>query len=176
MRYSHSSSVAAHICSAIFLLLGAPVMSAGSADSAGFASLTTDPLLFSDFHTYNPLKNQNNVTLHRGGTNLQALSNEDLIKLADNSRNGEMSASQRALNQQWLEQYGEGADISLGGQALQKIIKQGFKTYWDALRQSTFKGNTMIPDSEGNGSFNTEMEYKLRLSDDQVKLAFEYSF
>tara|TARA_B100000809_G_scaffold233525_2_gene250302 strand:+ start:2338 stop:2868 length:531 start_codon:yes stop_codon:yes gene_type:complete len=176
MRYSHSSSVAAHICSAIFFLLATPAISDDSADNAGLANLNADPLLFSDFHTYNPLKNQNNVTLHKGGTNLQALSNEDLIELADNSRHGEMSASQRALNQQWLAQHGEGADISFGGQALQKIIQQGFKTYWDALRQSTFKGNTMIPDSEGNGSFGSEMEYKLRLSDDKVKLAFEYSF
>ena len=176
MRFSHSSSVIVRICSAIFFLHGAPAMPADSADTAGLVSLNTDPLLFSDFHTYNPLKNENNVTLHKGGTNLQALSNEDLIKLADNTRHGEMSASQRALNQQWLAQHGEGADISFDGQVLQKIIQQGFKTYWDALRQSTFKGNTMIPDSEGNGSFNSEMEYKVRLSDDQVKLAFEYSF
>lgn len=158
----------------LLALMGIPALAADSGTQT--SDVKYDPLQFSDFHTYNPLQKTNNLKIHKGGTNISALSNEQLIQLADNSRHGEMSASQRALNHQWLEQHGEGADISLGGHALQKILQQGFKTYWDALRNTTFKGNTIIPDSEGQGSFNSETEYKLRLSDDKIKLAIEYSF
>lgn len=175
MHYSQACNSRARMLSST---LGALMLSLISPSLAADENTTVnyDPLLFSDFHTYNPLKKGNNVNHYKGGANLTALSNEDLNLLADNSRHQQMSASQRALNQQWLAQNSEGSNVSLGSRALQKIIQQGVKTYWDSIRLTKFKGNKIIPDSNGRGNFNSEMEYKLRLKDDEVKLAFEYSF
>lgn len=174
MQYSqHRSSTIDFLCracGALMLVLSPPILADNSSGAA------YDPLQFSDFHTYNPLKKGNNVKHYKGGENLTALSNDDLNLLADNSRHQQMSASQRALNQQWLMQNSEGSGVSFGGKALQKIIQQGVKTYWDSIRLTKFKGNKIIPDSNGKGNFNSEMEYKLRLKDDEVKLALEYSF
>lgn len=175
MQYSHTSdsklSLLGRAFGALLLALISP-----TTFSDENTTLSYDPLLFSDFHTYNPLKKGNNVNHYKGGSNLTALTNEDLNLLADNSRHQQMSASQRALNQQWLHQNSEQSDVSLGSRALQKIIQQGVKTYWDSIRLTKFKGNKIIPDSNGKGNFSSEMEYKLRLKDDEVKLALEYSF
>lgn len=175
MQYSHAyNSRACTLSSTLGALLLSLISPSLAADEN--TAINYDPLLFSDFRTYNPLKKGNNVNHYKGGSNLTALSNEDLNLLADNSRHQQMSASQRALNQQWLAQNSEGSDVSLGSRALQKIIQQGVKTYWDSIRLTKFKGNKIIPDSNGKGNFNSEMEYKLRLKDDEVKLALEYSF
>lgn len=175
MQYSQAcnsrASMLSNALGALLLSLISPSLAAEENTAINY-----DPLLFSDFHTYNPLKKGNNVNHYKGGSNLTALTNEDLNLLADNSRHQQMSASQRALNQQWLAQNSEGSDVSLGSRALQKIIQQGVKTYWDSIRLTKFKGNKIIPDSNGKGNFNSEMEYKLRLKDDEVKLALEYSF
>lgn len=180
MKYPHAYTVLTYACSTLLALIAAPIAFAVDSTSntvaAAESNLNYDPLHFSDFSTYNPLKKDNAVTHYKGGTNTQALSNEDLNQLADNSRSGEMSASQRALNQQWLAQHGNEGQVNLGGHALQKILQIGFKTYWDSLRQTKFKAYKMIPDSEGQGNFGSATQYQLRLSDDKIKLAVEYNF
>lgn len=83
MQYSHTSdsklSLLGRAFGALLLALISPTTFADEN-----TTLSYDPLLFSDFHTYNPLKKGNNVNHYKGGSNVTALTNEDLNLLADN--------------------------------------------------------------------------------------------
>lgn len=126
---------------------------------------------------YNPLK-------HQSGSNRPAsfhssnreLDNESLIRSAEQLRNTEMSAEQRALNYQWLQMHEDGDGTQVGGRVLQTLMKMGFKTYWEGTRINLDGDEQAIPNSDGNGKVTEDIDYKIRMSGDKIKLSFEYEF
>ncbi len=123
---------------------------------------------------YNPLKHaRSNSRQYDSGA--AGMSNEQLATMAEYIRNNEMSTQQRALNHQWLEQEHYNDDIRVGGKVLSYLLRMGFRTYWDGLRNKHSSTN-LVPDGDGNGQITEEVEYKLRLSEDEAKLMVEYEF
>ena len=159
-------------CLCSLFLAAIPFSQAQTEENIIYTSL----LETSDFRTYDPFTVNNSVRIHRNGRNISTLSNEELSELADNYHLNQMSAAQRVLNQQWLAQQSNQSEVKIGNNALQKLLQYGFKSYWNKLRQTTFKGNTIIPDAAGKGSFNSETAYQLRLSSSKIKLQVQYSF
>ncbi len=129
---------------------------------------------------YNPLKhNQGHQQKkqRRYNTHSTGLTNAQLEAAAEDIRSSDMSSQQRALNYQWLQSYDQDQDnISTGGRVLQKLVKMGFRTYWDGVRNKHYSDAKVLPDSNGSGKITEEVDYKLRMSDDKVKLTFEYEF
>lgn len=121
---------------------------------------------------YNPLKH--GAKKISRGTNPQAFDNTQLEAAAAYIRANEMSASHRALNHQWLSQE-SGGDLRLGNKVLSSIVRMGFKTYWTGIRNKHYQSSA-VPDGDGNGQLSEEVEYKLRLSQDKVRLVLEYDF
>ena len=164
----YTRSTLQYLCS--LLLAAVPCAQAEKTD------IHNSLLQTSDFRTYDPFTISNSVRMHRSGQNIATLSNEALAELADNYRLNQMSAAQRMINQQWLAQQSGQSKVKLDSNALQKLMQYGLKSYWNKLRQTTFKGNTLIPDAAGKGSFNSETDYQLSLSSDKIKFQIQYSF
>lgn len=129
---------------------------------------------------YNPLKHSQGhqaKKTKRYSSRSIGLNNNQLEDAANDIRNNEMSAQQRALNFQWLQQENnEYDDVTVGGRVLQELMKMGFRTYWDGVRNKHYSSSKIIPNSSGDGKVSEDVDYKLRLSDDTVKLTFEYEF
>lgn len=126
---------------------------------------------------YNPLKhNKGNAKEKHYSTGSVGLSNAQLEQAAEDIRSSEMSTQHRALNHQWLQQEHEGDEPTMGGKVLSELVKMGFRTYWDGVRNKHYSDAKMVPDSSGDGKVSEDVEYKLRLSDDTVKVTFEYEF
>lgn len=124
---------------------------------------------------YNPLKH-NDTQKKRYATSKVALSNTQLEDAANHIRTNDMSSEQRALNHQWLEQHHHGDDPYIGSKVLSKLMKMGLRTYWDGVRNKHYSSAKAIPDSNGSGKVTEEVDYKIRLSGNKVKLSFEYEF
>lgn len=124
---------------------------------------------------YNPLKHNKRPT-KRYITSSVALSNLQLENAANQIRTNEMSSQQRALNHQWLEQHHHGDNPDVGSKVLSKLVKMGLKTYWDGVRNKHYSAAQVIPDGDGSGKVSEEVDYKIRLSGNKVKLSFEYEF
>ncbi len=56
----------------------------------------------------------------------------------------------------------------------------GFKTYWNSIKHSKFRSNKLIPDGGGEGKVAVasggEVDYKLRLSGNKLKIHVNYEF
>jgi len=124
------------------------------------------------FNYYNPLKH--GATQTSRAADAHALDNLQLESAARYIRANEMSAEQRALNHQWLSQEGNN-NIHIGNKVLSSIMRMGLKTYWSSVRNKHYK-STAVPDGNGNGQLTEEVEYKLRLSQNKVRLVLEYDF
>ncbi|MGH1373369.1 MAG: hypothetical protein ACRBBW_15120 [Cellvibrionaceae bacterium] len=128
---------------------------------------------------YNPLKhNKQQVKgdAKRYATSSVALSNLQLEDAANQIRTNEMSSQQRALNHQWLEQHHHGDNPDVGSKVLSKLVKMGFRTYWDGVRNKHYSSAKAVPDGNGTGKVSEDVDYKIRLSGNKVKLSFEYEF
>ncbi|GAA5317862.1 MAG: hypothetical protein AseanaTS_30700 [Candidatus Pelagadaptatus aseana] len=137
-----------------------------------YASDTANGYIPNDFNYYNPLKHG-----HKGNNWLtsKGLSNEELAKAAEDIRSSDMSIQQRALNHQWLQEP-EGDGLHFGTKVVSRLVKMGFRTYWDGMRNKHYRDNKVVPDSAGNGKVSEDVDYKIRLSDDKVKLSVQYEF
>lgn len=125
-----------------------------------------------DMNYYNPLKHGRSETqwLSTGG-----LDNDELLREAGNIRSRDMSQQQRALNHQWLEQE-EQSDVRVGGKVVSELVKMGFRTYWDGVRNKHYRDNKAVPTSSGNGQISRDIDYKIRLSGDKFRLSVSYDF
>ena len=107
----------------------------------------------------------------------RSLDNNELLLIANNLRINDMSAGQRVHNYYWIQ---GGNDKLTSGKSISKFFLQSFaKAYWNQLRASEFKGLSVIPDADGAGSFvinRTDIDYKLRLSGDRIKLMVKLDF
>lgn len=158
----------------VLLLFCHSVFSEEANNPAPFAGDSTEHFFHSgQFTTYNPFQLEDRVKIHRPEAYYS--SNEQLEQAASSYHDHSMMASQKALNQQWLQQYHTGEIDKNGSRALQKILQLGAKSFWNALRQKEFKSG-LIPDGNGDGQFSTEWNYKVRASDDKFKFTVEYEF
>ena len=127
---------------------------------------------------YNPL--QNSADQKKNTSSLaefnRHLDNESLLRSAEQLRSTSMSADQRALNHQWLQQDESDDQVQLGGRVLSTLMKMGFKTYWEGNRIELDDGDNAMPNSQGNGKFTEDIDYKIRMSGDKIKFSFEYDF
>lgn len=144
--------------------LFSPLIHAGQTSSA--------LVLPEDMNYYNPLKHGRDGSEWIRST---GMGNEELLRSAANIRSEDMSQQQRALNHQWLAQQGH-HDVRIGGKVVSKLVKMGFRTYWDGVRNKHYKHNKAVPTSNGNGQITQDVDYKIRLSGDKFKLSVSYEF
>lgn len=130
-------------------------------------------LFVPDLDYYNPLQHGQ---VRRDRLSSHAMTNDQLLQAAQYIRSDNMSAQQRALNHQWLEQEHYNQELRLGNKVVSKIFKMGFKTYWNGVRNKHYSSSTVIPDGDGKGKLTQDVDYKLRLSDDKVRLSLQYDF
>lgn len=141
------------------------------------ADANNDLFVPENLNYYNPLKHsKGHGEKKRYSSRSTGLSNNELEQAAEDIRNNEMSAQHRALNHQWLQQENGEDEPTVGGKVFSELVKMGFRTYWDGVRDKHYSNTKIIPNSNGDGKVSEEVEYKLRLSDDKVKLTFEYEF
>ncbi|GAB1259364.1 hypothetical protein [Aurantivibrio plasticivorans] len=107
----------------------------------------------------------------------RSLDNTELLQTANNLRINDMSAGQRMHNYYWIQ---GGSDKLTSGKSASKYLLQSFaKAYWNYLRETEFNGLAIIPDADGAGSIKInrrDIDYKLRVSADRVKLMVKLDF
>ena len=102
------------------------------------------------------------------------LNNEQLIERAHRLRSKDIDTTQQQLNYQWLQAY-HNDDHILGKKVYQTIFKRGFKEFWNRQRKERFKSDH-VPDADGRGSVSSEVDYKVRLTSDELKFKLSYEF
>lgn len=143
--------------------------------SAQTSAETDTPALVlpDEMNYYNPLKHgrsSGSQWIRSDGMN-----NIQLEQSAQDIRSQEMIAQQRALNHQWLAEQ-DHHDIKFGRKVITRLVKMGFRTYWDGVRETHYKHNAAVPTSSGLGKITPEVDYKVRLSGDKLKLSVHYEF
>lgn len=119
---------------------------------------------------YNPLKKADGHRSYDPG--ITGLENVSLYRQAENYRSNTLNSSQRALNHQWMSQYHHDDGVRHGSKVLSQLFKMGFKTYWKGVDTS----NKYIPDDQGEGKIINDLDYRLRMSGNKIKLSLEYEF
>jgi hypothetical protein len=83
------------------------------------------------------------------------------------------------FNVLWLDQYQDGYKTRDGGSALGYMLREYLKSAYKSYRERNAQRLSALPDEKGNGSitgFEGEMHYRLRWSDDEVKVGVEYNY
>lgn len=106
--------------------------------------------------------------------NFAYLNNEQLLERAQQLRSNAPNTTQQTLNYQWLKAH-QNDDYILGKKVYQTLFKRGFKELWNRQRKERFKSEH-VPDINGRGSVSNEVDYKLRLNSDELKVKFSYEF
>ena len=78
------------------------------------------------------------------------------------------------FNYLWMRQNQDHYRYSDGGAAIGRLFRMGVKTWYKSYRDSN--KNSSLPNENGGGSISRDVDYRLRLSSDKVKVAFEYEF
>ena len=78
-------------------------------------------------------------------------------------------------NYLWLRQFDPDYDHWEGSYAAFKLVQTGFKRAWDMYRSRHLAEYRYIPDGEGYGAVGG-FDYNLRVSNDKLRLQFEYAF
>lgn len=78
------------------------------------------------------------------------------------------------FNYLWMRQSQDHYRYSDGGAALGRLFRMGVKTWYKNYRDSN--RNVNLPNENGGGAISHDIDYRLRLSSDRVKLALEYEF
>ncbi len=103
------------------------------------------------------------------------LDNDDLDQAAANFNDNRLNTTQRLLNHQWLNQQYHDDHGKKGTKIFSKLLKAGAKAYWNQIKQSNFANNAAVPDSSGQGQVD-EVNYRMRLNGDSLKLSVSYEF
>lgn len=82
------------------------------------------------------------------------------------------------FNLMWMDRYQPGYKERRGGAAFGQIFRSYAKSLYKAYRANHNGDNSLLPDGEGRGSvgYTTDMDYDLRVSGDEVKVGFKYSY
>lgn len=78
-------------------------------------------------------------------------------------------------NYMWMRQFNEDYEQWEGSYAIFKLLQGGFKRGWDHYRSRNLAKYAYIPDGEGNGKVGG-FDYNLRVSNNKIRLQFEYEF
>ncbi|MEE8059306.1 MAG: hypothetical protein V3T17_15940 [Pseudomonadales bacterium] len=79
-----------------------------------------------------------------------------------------------AFNYLWMQQYQEGYGYKGGGAAMGKLLRMGVKNFYKSYTGSN--AITGIGADDDIASRFSDLDYRLRLSSDRVKLGIEYEF
>ncbi|MGH1469703.1 MAG: hypothetical protein ACRBCS_00810 [Cellvibrionaceae bacterium] len=108
----------------------------------------------------------------------RGLDNDDLLLTAKNLRNNDMSSSQRGHNYRWL-QNNELDSPRKTKTFIRKMVSSALKTYWNHWRQTSLSENSLVPDADGKGKIQwqqTDINYRIKVSGDYIKLMFKMEF
>ena len=78
------------------------------------------------------------------------------------------------FNYLWMRQSQNHYRYSDGGAAVGRLFRMGMKTWYKNYRNNN--KNVDLPNENGGGSFGSDIDYRLRVSSNRVKLALEYEF
>jgi hypothetical protein len=78
------------------------------------------------------------------------------------------------FNTLWLQESQQYYDYDEGGAAVGKLFRIGLKTWYRSYRSANRQSN--LPDENGSGAVSNDIDYRVRLSSDRVKLQFNYEF
>lgn len=81
------------------------------------------------------------------------------------------------FNVMWMDQYQPGYKIRKGGAAFGQIFRTYVRSLYDSYR-SNHNNMSFLPSPQGQGGmgYSTNMDYDLRISDDEFKVGFKYSY
>ncbi|MCH9691059.1 MAG: hypothetical protein K0U59_03165 [Gammaproteobacteria bacterium] len=108
--------------------------------------------------------------------NAFGMSNQALRDFVDSLHDNTIGMTQRRLNYQWLQFYANPKEFApaTGGRALNRILKMGWQTYRENHQSN--QQHFLFRYMRGQGKLGSALDYDLRLSDDELKLSFEYAF
>lgn len=106
--------------------------------------------------------------------NFSYLNNEQLLERAQQLRSQHPNSPQLKFNNQWLRAH-QNDDHIIGKKVYQTLFKRGFKKFWHRQRKERFKSDH-VPDLNGQGAVSSEVDYKLRLRPDELKVKLNYEF
>lgn len=116
--------------------------------------------------------NKQTTAIPQRKTNTQRFFNSDQFSLQNQL--AVENAPHLEFNYLWMRQNQDHYRYSDGGAAIGRLFRMGVKTWYKNYRNSN--KNVGLPNENGGGSINTNIDYRLRLSSDRVKLALEYEF
>ena len=82
------------------------------------------------------------------------------------------------FNLMWMDRYQPGYKERKGGAAIGQIFRSYAKSLYKSYRANHNGESNVLPDGEGRGSvgYTTDMDYDLRISGDEVKVGFKYTY
>ncbi len=172
-RLSGACQYSKALCGLLFAIF---TFDAALADeSTWYQQHTLDSLFIPDtYYLHNPLRSDEKSKRVNLGTSSFGMDDDDLIRAVANMQDTSMNTSQRLLNYQWLSAAEDNGQLKHGGQALSKIFMTGLKTFWDDHYGEKFYKGTIMKDS--TGVFQPEMDYRIRVNDNSLKMSLEYNF
>lgn len=172
---THNDHTVGTVLAVLFLAFG---IALATPSYGADVTATSDSGLFlpNQYTYYNPLKNGLDNPDYNHSTERLTMDTESLLRAAEQIRSTHVSPEQRALNHQWLQHNAGVDEPRVGGRVFSALVRMGFKTFWEINHQRYDKFSHVLPDSQGNGRITKDVDYKLRVSDDKVKLSFEYEF
>ncbi|GLS26214.1 hypothetical protein [Marinibactrum halimedae] len=103
-----------------------------------------------------------------------AMDNEDLEMAVANFSDGSINTMQRLMNHQWLYQAHYDIKLKKGSKVLSRFLQDSLYTYWKNRRKS--QSNTSDLANSHNQQDIHQVDYRMRLSDDSLKLSVSYEF
>lgn len=83
------------------------------------------------------------------------------------------------FNLMWMQQFQPGYKARHGGSALGEIFRSYVKGTYKSYRERNAQAMSAMPDENGSGktsAFTRDIDYNLKLTDDEVRFKLEYSY
>jgi len=110
------------------------------------------------------------------GNQTRYMDNDDMESAAQSLYETEGNLAQRTINQQWLYSFENEHKRHEGSKALSRFAQKFLKGYWQSLKETRYKDNNAIPDSNGTWTTDDGVDYNVRLSGNELKLRLTYDF
>ncbi len=105
---------------------------------------------------------------------IRLMDNETLFLSAEAEKDTRMSFAQKLINNRWLA--GNSRNTYSGGAALGKYLRMNLRNYWENRKHSSLKKSNAARKPNKYSEFTNIQNYDLRVSDERIKLEFEYKF
>jgi hypothetical protein len=83
------------------------------------------------------------------------------------------------FNLMWMQQFQPGYKARQGGSAVGEIFRSYVKTAYKSYRERNAQAMAAMPDENGSGrasAFTRDVDYNLKLTDDEVRFKVEYTY